>query len=409
MSRLRVGYVVPGHHLLPTAGPTRNVLSLAAELGRHVDLTLAFRGVHERPRAAAFEVAELDPGSAPAAAVDDAAVRGLSVSALGAYVGRIRSFARQRDFDVVLEKSWLLSGYVASLYRRRGTPAAIVENLVRVWPGRLGSPADLLGWARHRAVRGLVGRWMRRADLVIAETEPLARSLARHLGVGSVEVVGLGVDHGRFRPGERAAARAALGIDPGRTLLLYFGVLDRTHDLSAVIGALGELAHPPELHVAGDGEQRGRYEELARGLPVVFHGRVPHERIPLFVQASDLCIAPYDPSAFPDGEVAYSTLKIPEAMACARAVATVPGAHTGALVENGVSGFTLDNTAAAWTRLLAGLPERAELDRLGAGGAERAAAITWERTAARYLELCRGLAEEHPGRNAVRARPSRAR
>jgi glycosyltransferase involved in cell wall biosynthesis len=175
-----------------------------------------------------------------------------------------------------------------------------------------------------------------------------------------------------------------------------------------VIEALGRLAEPPELHVAGDGEERARYAALARGLPVVFHGRVPHERIPLFVQASDVCLAPYDPSAFPDGEVAYSTLKIPEAMACARAVATVPGTHTGSLVENGVSGFLVDNTVAAWTRLLEGLPARAELDRLGERGAARAAGITWERTAAGYLEVCRALAEKHPGRNAGRA-PTRAR
>jgi glycosyltransferase involved in cell wall biosynthesis len=101
--------------------------------------------------------------------------------------------------------------------------------------------------------------------------------------------------------------------------------------------------------------------------------------------------------------VTYSTLKIPEAMACARAVATVPGLHTGSLVEDGVSGFLVDNTVEAWTRLFQGLPARAELDRLGAGGAERAAAITWERSAAGYLEVCRRLAEKHPGRNAVRA------
>ncbi len=397
MSPLSIGYLVPGHHLMRTAGPSRNVLSLAAELGRRAELTVAFRGVSERPASPPYSIVELDPGSAPASAVDDAAVRGQSPGELRAYMETLRTFVEQNDFDVVLEKSWLLSGYLAGLYRERRTPTAVVENLVRVWSRGFRAPRDLLGWARHRVVRAAVGRWMRKADLIIAETTPLARALVRHLDVRSVEVVGLGVDHQRFRPGARDAARRELGIDPARTVLLYFGVLDQTHDLTELLGALGSMNAAPELHVAGDGEQRARCQELAQGLPVRFHGRVPHERIPLFIHAADLCVAPYDRGAFPDGEVAYSTLKIPEAMASARAVATVPGVHTGSLIQDGVSGFLVENTAASWAQLLDALPDRAALDQMGARGAEHAASITWENTAERYLGLCEALAREYDG------------
>ena len=391
MTRLSVGYLVPGHHLLTTAGPTRNVLSLAGALAEHADVTVAFRTVVDPPRAAPFRTVELDPGAAPApGAVDDAAVRGSGIGGLRRYMRTLKGFVDAHEFDVVLEKSWLLSGYLAARYRSRGVPAAVVENLVRVFGRQVASPADLVGWARHKAVRAAVGRWLRRADLIIAETAPLARALERHLGVApeSVAVVGLGVDHERFQPAGRAAARAELGLDPERRLLLYFGVLDRTHDLAPLLTAVTE---PDELHVLGDGEQRETYEELARGRPVVFHGRVPHARVPVFAAAADLCVAPYDRAVFPDGEIAYSTLKIPEAMACARPVATVPGEHTGSLVEHGVSGFLVDNTTAEWTRLLQGLPDRSELDAMGERAAARAGEITWERTAQGYLAACRRL------------------
>jgi glycosyltransferase involved in cell wall biosynthesis len=400
VKRLSIGYLVPGHHLMRTAGPSRNVLSLADALGRHADLTVGFRGALEQPTSSNYDVVELDPGSAPSEAVDDAAVRGMSMGDLRAYMDTLQTFVQRHDFDVVLEKSWLLSGYLASLYRERDTPTAVVENLVRVWTKGLRTPGDILGWARHRAVRTAVGRWMRQANLIIAETVPLANALVGHLDVRSVEVVGLGVDHGRFQPGDRGAARKALGLDPVVPLLLYFGVLDRTHDLTGVLGALRELDAPPALHIVGDGEERENYAELAAGLPVVFHGRVPHEEVAPFIHAADLCVAPYDRGAFPDGEVAYSTLKIPEAMACGRAVATVHGIHTGALIEDGVSGLLTDNTASAWASLLRALPPLRTLDEMGARAAQRAASITWEGTAERYLALCEGLASEYDGPSA---------
>ena len=37
--RLAVCYLVPGHTLLPSAGPTRNVLSVARELAKWTDLS----------------------------------------------------------------------------------------------------------------------------------------------------------------------------------------------------------------------------------------------------------------------------------------------------------------------------------------------------------------------------------
>ena len=89
--------------------------------------------------------------------------------------------------------------------------------------------------------------------------------------------------------------------------------------------------------------------------------------------------------------MAYSTLKIPEAMACARPVATVPSRQTRELVEDGTSGFLLENGEALWVELLNRLPGAEELAKRGLEAAERAAHRTWEATAARYAELCERL------------------
>jgi D-inositol-3-phosphate glycosyltransferase len=272
-------------------------------------------------------------------------------------------------------------------------PGAVVENNVRVWRGApSGGPKGTTGALRARlshAVAGtLVRRWLPRADAVIAETDALRRALVGHVGVpeARVAVVGLGVDHELFRPGDRAEARARLGLDPEARILLYFGVLDATHDLTAVLAAARSGA--AEVHVVGDGERRAEYEQLARGAPVHFHGRVPHAEVPTYIAAADLCLAPYARAAFTDGEIDYFTLKIPEAMACGRPVASVPAEQTRALIEHGESGFLVENTPAAWTALLGALPPRERLDEMGARARERASAITWRTSAEGYLAVC---------------------
>ena len=72
--RLSICYLAPGHRLLSTIGPTRNVLSLARALARHAEVTVAFRNVLDDCAPADLRVVEIQPGARrPAAIVDDAA------------------------------------------------------------------------------------------------------------------------------------------------------------------------------------------------------------------------------------------------------------------------------------------------------------------------------------------------
>lgn len=392
---LRVLYLVAGHDLVPTAGPTRNALSLARAWSG-AELTLAFRRLDPEPPHEGFALLEIDPGAPVPAGVDDAAIRGMSVAALARYLLRLRRFLRQHAtrFDVLLEKSWLFSGLACRWARARGLPGVVIENVVRVPAGTAAG-----GWKgalRHRLVQARVARELRRTP-VIAETEELRQALVEHLGLSpaNVSVVGLGVDHALFRPLDRDAARRALGLPLDRALLLYFGAFDRTHDLAPALAARAAVEGPdPQLHLLGDGLRRAEYEELARRAPagsVRLHGRVPHEDVPRWIAACDLALAPYDPSCFPSGRVAYSTLKIPEAMACARPVASVPSGNVKRLIEEGRSGLLLENTSAAWTRLFRALPARSCLDALGLAAREAVREVTWERTAAGYQAVVERL------------------
>jgi glycosyltransferase involved in cell wall biosynthesis len=185
-----------------------------------------------------------------------------------------------------------------------------------------------------------------------------------------------------------------LGIDPGACVLLYVGGMDAYHDLTPVIDALAKISAPfLELHLAGDGEYRGAYEARAKHarVPIRFHGQVPHDRVPEFIAAADLCLAPYRVSAFPNESVSFSTLKIPEYMACARPVASVPSGHIKKLIADQVSGFLFPNDVASWVTFLEALPSRQKLRDMGLAAAQAAESINWDTTAERYLAVCQGL------------------
>ena len=394
--RLSICYLVPGHDLLATVGPSRNVLNLARSLGRWADVTVAFRRVADAQEPADVRVLEIEPGDA-AAKVDDAAMRGVSLGEFARFMGALRRFAdtQLRTFDVVLEKSWLLSGYVSARCVARGQLGVPIENIVPN-PSH-AARQDVMKRMRLEAGRWIAGRAMRQVPLVIAETEFLRKEIAQYWGVAleRIEVVDLGVDRGLFHSHDQASARRQLGIPLERTVLTYVGVLDYTHNLEPAIRALGESRVPHlEMHVVGDGQRRDDYQRIAAesGARVVFHGRVAHDEVPVHIAGADLCLAPYDAAAFSSGELGYATMKIPEYLSVGRPVVSVPSGRVRTLVRSGETGFLFENVAGNWREFLGGLPSRERLREMGIS-AGNTHLPSWDDTAQAYLELCeRGLA-----------------
>jgi glycosyltransferase involved in cell wall biosynthesis len=399
--RPSVCYAAPGSALLGTAGTTRNMLSLAKALGRWADVTVAFRSILQPVQCDGFEVMAIEPRpESDTEPKDDVTARGLNGFTHLSYLRKLSDFSARtaRSYDLVLEKGWRLSGFLSSASQRQGVPGVLVENDVRHWSEPVQSARAVAKYGAHRAAQCLAGFYSRRVPLIIAETEELKAMLVSERGVAPerIEVVGLGVDHDLFRPLDRASSRKALGVSPDAFVLLYIGGMDTYHDLGPVIDALAGTRVPGlELHLAGDGDFRAAYQAKASRArtPMRFHGQVPHDRVPELIAAADLCLAPYRVAAFPKQSVCFSTLKIPEYMACGRPVVSVPSGHIKKLIEDQVSGFLFANEVPCWRRFLESLPSRERLNQMGRRAAQTVDSRTWEKTAERYLEVCQGLVE----------------
>jgi teichuronic acid biosynthesis glycosyltransferase TuaC len=254
-------------------------------------------------------------------------------------------------YDLV-HAHYVLSGLAVHLARRGGPvpPLVVTYHGIEVFRG----------W------QSVLSRWLvPRVERVLV-TSP---AMARHLGLPAVDVVPMGVDLARFRPGSRAAARTALSL-PAETVLVAWVGTDRPEK---------------RLDLA-----RAAVTRLRAGVPradlLVVTGR-PHEEVPLYLQAADVLLLSSS------GEGAPVVVK--EALACDCPVVGTDVGDVRAVV-GGVDGCAVvDATPEA---MAAGL--RRALAHGPVDGRAAVAPYDMNRTAARVHEVYGEVLRARAGRPA---------
>ncbi len=114
-----------------------------------------------------------------------------------------------------------------------------------------------------------ISRWLARLSAWVIVTSPRVLDDLR-TPLSHVSIIPCGVDLDLFRPGDRSAARTALGLPHHRQLVVFVGEPrpeKQVHLLQQAVAQLQEAGRPVELIIASG---------------------QPHERIPLFMQAADV-------------------------------------------------------------------------------------------------------------------------
>lgn len=200
--------------------------------------------------------------------------------------------------DVVFSPWAYPDGWAAvQLAHRHGLPAVIQVH---------GS--DIRQLERFAAREGGTREAIVQADGVVAVAAELGRRVVA-LGAASerVRVIVDGVDRQVFRPGPRADARAALGLDADGRHLLFIGNLLEVKGVDVLLHAcrvLDARRRDWHLHLIGDGKLRASLQRLATtmgiGAHVHFHGSLPHHALPAWLQAADLFVLPSRSEGIPN-------------------------------------------------------------------------------------------------------------
>lgn len=94
-------------------------------------------------------------------------------------------------------------------------------------------------------------------------------------------------------------AREALGVDPGKKTILFFGLIRDYKGLDLLIEAISQLDESYQLIIAG--ESYGSFDKYTEQISKanhperikVFNRYISDNEVPLFFSASDVCVLPY--------------------------------------------------------------------------------------------------------------------
>jgi glycosyltransferase involved in cell wall biosynthesis len=226
--------------------------------------------------------------------------------ALGSFVlDQVRALERtgEAELDVFAFGPGRAANYVRAAGRLRRGPRADDFDIVHahfglsLWPALAASgrahAVTLHGTdLAHPRSRAITLPGLRLLDLVAAVSAPLAAQIPGWATARPPTVLPIGVDTHRFRPLERAQARAELGLDPDQPCLLF--PADPTRPEKRFDRAR-ELAGPVALHTLG---------------------AVAPEQVPLWVNAANAVLVTSEREGF--------GLAALEALACDVPVLTTP-------------------------------------------------------------------------------------
>ena len=198
--------------------------------------------------------------------------------------------------DVVIATSpqffCAVGGYFLARLRRR----PFVFEVRDLYPESMKAVDAVNNAAIIKAVDMLVDHMYRRSKGIVVVTDSFKDVIAaRGIGADKIAVVKNGVDLDRFIPGPREnVVRKGLGRGVG-FVVSYIGTVGMAHGLEIVLDAAERLKDRTEIHflIVGDGAQREALERSAAQSSlhnVMFVGRVPRDRVPDYIAASDVCL-----------------------------------------------------------------------------------------------------------------------
>jgi teichuronic acid biosynthesis glycosyltransferase TuaC len=181
-----------------------------------------------------------------------------------------------------------------------GEVAVKVAREARVPVVVMSGGSDVLVLARKAGRRRRMMKVLEQADAIVCVSRDL-KSAIEGMGIASrkIHVVYRGVDRRRFSPGDRGAARARLGLDRDRQVILWVGRMVEVKGLATLIDACAALKTAGldfTLCLLGGGPLRDALVKRAarRGMAgdVRFFGRVNHDALPDWYRAANLTVLP---------------------------------------------------------------------------------------------------------------------
>lgn len=241
------------------------------------------------------------------------------------------------------------------------------------------------------------GLSLRNSSAIIAVTEPIKRAIRDEYDLRiPIFVTSNGANVDLFRPMESKAAREELSLDVDRHYITFVGYLTKWQGLEQLIEVapiILERFGDTKFLIVGEGEWKKKLEEdvKSKGLEKswMFVGNVPYDKVPLYINASDVFVIPKTPMRSD-----FSPLKLYEALSCGKPV-IVTKTEGMKFVEDMKVGFCVDPfNVNEMSQAMFALLENAELaEGMGKKGRELILKnFSWEKIARNVEDILKSAA-----------------
>jgi len=303
---------------------------------------------------------------------------------------RLEAIAGDFGPELIYERYDLYSLAAARVAKSRGIPCVLEVNapLVKEQRTRLHFPA-LARIYQRRAFRS--------ADLLVGVSPAICRMLQEVCPSGRVILVENTASVERFSPevsGDQVRQR--LGLE-GKRVVGFVGSLKGWQGVSTLIAAASLLVprHKDlKVVVVGGGRNLESYRRRvqADGLSgtVLMVGPVPHQSVPGFIAAFDVCVAPY----MPLDQFYFSPIKLREYMSMRKPIVSSDLPQVSRILEDGTDALLAragDHRDLA-EKISILLEDRSLAERLAASAYSRLEGkMGWRHAAGTVLEAVSGL------------------
>ncbi len=211
-----------------------------------------------------------------------------------------------------------------------------------------------------------------------------------------IVVINNGANTELFIPMDKEKVKCDLNLDSSLYYICFVGNLIPWQGVEYLIKAAPLILKKysdTRFLVVGDGVMKKEWMKLAEDLSLldkfIFTGRIPYEKVPMYINASDICVAPFIKER--NSKIGLSALKTYEYLACGKPLvaSSIPGVKD--LIELSGSGISVEpenpeELAAAVIKLL---PNESAKNSMGDKGRRYIVENhSWSSVAKRVLSAC---------------------
>lgn len=238
-------------------------------------------------------------------------------------------------------------------------------------------------------------------SFIISVTEGIKKHLIKFYGIDQkrICVIGNGANIEIFKPMDKKTSIKKLKLNETNCYVCFSGLLAPWQGVEHLIQAAPLILtkiHNARFLIIGDGQMKKEWMQLANNLGIfdmfIFTGKVPYEQVPLYINASDVCVVPKKPL-----NSGYSPLKLYEYMACGKPVIATRTDGFEILEESNAGILINPENSHEFADAIIRLLQNEDLRKqMGANGRKYVVENnSWASVAKKVAEVCENMIAEH--------------